>query len=179
MQQQVADSTPALSVDTAGGQFLTFMLAGEEYGVEILKVQEIKGWDRVTPIPNTPDHVLGVLNLRGAVVSVIDLRKRFALPSVEYDAATVVIVVRVSQEGKDRTLGMVVDAVADVYHLDSRDVQAPPEMGNAVHTDFVRGLATFKEKMVILLDVDSLVDFEDLDDEPAPGDSETTDAEIH
>ena len=91
--------------EDAGGQYLTFMLAGEEYGVEILKVQEIKGWDTVTPIPNTPDHVLGVLNLRGAVVPIIDLRTRFTLEQIDYGPTTVVIVVKVANEDQERTVG--------------------------------------------------------------------------
>ncbi len=145
-----------------GGQYLTFMLAGEEYGVEILKVQEIKGWDSVTPIPNTPEHVLGVLNLRGAVVPIIDLRKRFGIDNIPYGSTTVIIVVKMQHEDQERTVGLVVDAVADVYRLESSEIQPPPEMGGAIHTEFVRGLATVEEKMVILLEVDHLIDFGDV-----------------
>lgn len=170
-QNSVAENTNAIEGDTAGGQYLTFMLAGEEYGVEILKVQEIKGFDRVTPIPNTPKHVLGVLNLRGAVVPIIDLRKRFSLESVEYGTTTVVIVVKMLQDDQERTVGLVVDAVADVYRLESEEVQPAPEMGGAIHTEFVRGLATVDEKMVILLEVDSLIDFDDINAE-SPSTSE-------
>ena len=145
----------------ATGQYLTFMLAGEEYGVEILKVQEIKGWAPVTPIPNTPEHVLGVLNLRGAVVPIIDLRKRFSLETVAYGPTTVVIVVKMLHDDQDRTVGLVVDGVADVYQLDTSDIQPAPAMGSTIHTDFVLGLATVSDKMVILLEVDSLVSFDD------------------
>ncbi len=144
----------------ASGQYLTFVLAGEEYGVEILKVQEIKGWDTATPIPNTPEHVLGVLNLRGAVVPIIDLRKRFNLDAIPYGPTTVVIVVKMLERGQERTVGLVVDAVADVYRLEGDEIQPAPDMGCAIHTEFVRGLATVDEKMVILLEVDRLVDFE-------------------
>lgn len=156
-----------------GGQYLTFMLAGEEYGVEILRVQEIKGWDTATPIPNTPEHVLGVLNLRGEIVPVVDLRKRFGLASVPYTNTTVVIVVKMMNEGVERTVGLVVDAVADVYRLENNEVQVPPEMGNGIDTAYLNGLATVKDKMVILLDVDRLVDFKVLgqaeeDDESEP-----------
>jgi len=158
---------PSLSADVeaGGGQYLTFMLADEEYGVEILRVQEIKGWDSATPIPNTPDYLLGVLNLRGAIVPIIDLRKRFALDSVAYGPSTVVIVVRITFDDQHRTVGLVVDAVADVYRLDSNEIQPPPDMGGAIHAEFVRGLATVEEKLVILLDVDRLIDFGDV--EPA------------
>ncbi len=151
------------AMQAGGGQYLTFMLAGEEYGLEILKVQEIKGWDSVTPIPNTPRHVLGVLNLRGAVVPIIDLRKRFALDSVPYGPTTVVIVVKMTEDEQERTVGLVVDAVADVYRLEGEEIQPAPEMGGAIQTEFVRGLATVEEKMVILLEVDRLIDFGDTD----------------
>ncbi len=160
--QRIEDNvTQSGDADEAGGQYLTFILAGEEYGVEILKVQEIKGWDTVTPIPNTPEHVLGVLNLRGAVVPIIDLRKRFSLDSIEYGPTTVVIVVKMMDSDQERTVGLVVDAVADVYRLESSEIQPAPEMGGTIHTDFVRGLATVAEKMVILLEIDSLIDFSD------------------
>lgn len=143
----------------AGGQYLTFMLAGEEYGIEILRVQEIKGWDAATPIPNTPDHMLGVLNLRGAVVPIIDLRKRFGLESIPYGETTVVIVVKMQHEDQERTVGLVVDAVADVYRLETAEIQPAPDMGGTINTEFVRGLTTVADKMVILLDIDHLVDF--------------------
>jgi len=163
--QRIEDNvTRQGDADEAGGQYLTFMLAGEEYGVEILKVQEIKGWDTVTPIPNTPDHVLGVLNLRGAVVPIVDLRSRFSLDSIVYGPTTVVVVVKMLDEDQERTVGLVVDAVADVYRLESNEIQPAPDMGGTIHTDFVRGLATVEEKMVILLEVDSLIEFRDVDD---------------
>ncbi len=145
--------------DAAAGQYLTFILAGEEYGVEILRVQEIKGWDAVTPIPNTPEHVLGVLNLRGAIVPIVDLRKRFGLDTVEFGTTSVVIVVRMQHEDQERTVGLVVDAVADVYRLDNNEIQPTPEMGTQIDTRFVRGLAVVGENMVILLDIDNLIDF--------------------
>ena len=100
--------------ETASGaeQFLTFVLGGEEYGVTILQVQGIQGWDRCTPIPNTPDYILGVINLRGAIVPIVDLRRRFGMPAAEFGPTTVVIVVRVATERSERTLGLVVDAAA-------------------------------------------------------------------
>lgn len=158
-QKKIEDIHQPAEGGEAGGQYLTFMLAGEEYGLEILRVQEIKGWDSVTPIPNTPKHVLGVLNLRGAVVPIIDLRMRFDLESVPYGPTTVVIVVKMQHEDQERTVGIVVDAVADVYRLESSEIQPAPEMGGAIHTEFVRGLATVEEKMVILLEIDHLIDF--------------------
>ena len=157
----------------ASSQYLTFMLSGEEYGLEILKVQEIKGWDSVTPIPNTPEHMLGVLNLRGAIVPIIDLRKRFALDDIEFGPTTVVIVVKMQDEDQSRTVGLVVDAVAEVYRLENERIQPPPEMGTRIQTDFVRGLATVDKKMVILLDVDQLIDFRELDSDHSESSDES------
>jgi len=139
-------------------QFLTFVLGGEEYGVTILQVQGIQGWDRVTPIPNTPDFILGVINLRGAIVPIVDLRRRFGMPAAEFGPTTVVIVVRVAQENRnERTLGLVVDAVSEVCNVNAADKKPAPDFGSHIKTDFVKGLATVDKRMVILLDIDRLV----------------------
>jgi purine-binding chemotaxis protein CheW len=139
-------------------QFLTFVLGGEEYGVTILQVQGIQGWDRVTPIPNTPDFILGVINLRGAIVPIVDLRRRFGMPAAEFGPTTVVIVVRVAQEDRnERTLGLVVDAVSEVCNVNADDRKPAPDFGSGIKTDFVKGLATVENRMVILLDIDRLV----------------------
>ena len=143
-------------------QYLTFKLDGEEYGVEILRVQGIQGLQKVTTIPNTPDYILGVINLRGEIVPVVDLRKRFSLESIEFSSTTVVIVVRMINEGKERTLGVVVDGVSEVYRFEHKNVQEPPEFGGKVNTEFLKGLASVDEKMVILLEIDHLVDFNDI-----------------
>jgi len=144
-------------INSADHQYLTFMLFGEEYGVDILTVQELRGWEDTTPIPNTPAYVLGVINLRGVVVPVIDLRSRFGLENIEYGPTTVVIIVKVLSAGKERILGMVVDAVSEVYDISKEDMQPPPEMEGAISIDFVTGLATIDNKMVILLDINKLV----------------------
>lgn len=144
-------------VKSGAEQFLTFVLGREEYGVTILQVQGIQGWDRVTPIPGTPDFILGVINLRGAIVPVVDLRRRFGMAAAEFGPTTVVIVVRVTTEGHERTLGLVVDAVSDVRSVTEQERMPAPDFGAAVKTDFVRGLATVDERMVILLDIDRLV----------------------
>lgn len=172
MQAEAAlnDVTTDIEANSIGGQYLTFMLSGEEYGIEILKVQEIKGFDTVTPIPNTPVHMLGVLNLRGSIIPIVDLRKRFNLESIPYGATTVVIVVKVEDETEQKTVGLVVDAVADVYRLESDNIQPSPEMGHAINTEFVKGLATVDDKMVILLAVDRLANFKELSAASVPGD---------
>ncbi len=148
------------------GQYLTFILAGEEYGVDILRVQEIKGWDRATPIPHTPAHLLGVINLRGTIVPIMDLRLRFGLSPVDYGPTTVVVVLKVGTATRERTMGFVVDAVSDVHDIGGDLLRPAPDFGPAVDLRFVRGLASVEEKMVILLDIDGLVG-RDLDELPA------------
>ncbi|MDX2350098.1 MAG: chemotaxis protein CheW [Porticoccus sp.] len=143
--------------DGDGSQYLTFILADEEYGVEILRVQEIRGWTKVTPMPNQPSYLRGVINLRGNIVPIVDLRERFGIESMEYGATTVVIVIRVESEGAERIMGIVVDAVSEVYTVSDSDCQPPPDLGNAIDEQFVNGLVSVDEKMVILLDVDLLL----------------------
>lgn len=147
-----------------GDQYLTFIMAGEEYGVDILCVQEIRGWEEATPIPNAPPHIKGVINLRGAIVPIVDLRLCFGLHEIEYSELTVVIVLRVQSEKGSRTMGVVVDAVSDVYSIQSQEMKAPPDLGDAIETDFIQGLVNVNEKMVILLDIDRLLGMEDMPD---------------
>lgn len=151
------------AIKNAGvSQCLTFKLADEEYGVDILKVQEIRSWEPVTSIPNTPKFIVGVTNLRGIVVPIIDLRQRFSLDKVEYGASTVVVIVKVDHKGDERTMGMVVDAVSEVYNITEEMMREIPELGGANSTEFVKGLVTIDEKMIILLDIDLLVSLEHL-----------------
>ena len=148
--------------DVAGTQYLTFSLAGEEYGVDILKVQEIRGWAPVTKVPNTPPFVRGVMNLRGAIVPVIDLRLRFGLEAMAYTKTTVVIVVTVQTASGSRVVGAVVDGVSDVLNVDPATVQPAPDFGTAVNTDFISGLVAVESGMVMLLDVDRLLSVEEM-----------------
>ncbi len=146
-----------MSQEAVGAQqVLTFQLAGEEYGLGILMVQEIRGWSAVTAIPHAPAWVLGVIDLRGVVVPVIDLRRRFQLEPAQFGPATVVIVICVPSEGEDRTVGLVVDAVSEVYDLDAANIRALPEMGSAAASAVVRGLAQADGKTLILLDAQQL-----------------------
>lgn len=146
-------------------QQLTFDLAGEEYGVDILSVREIRGWTRVTRIPQTPPFLLGVLNLRGAIVPIMDLRLRFGLEREAYGENTVVIIVAVAE----RLFGVVVDAVSDVIDIDPTMIKAVPDLGAVVDTRYLKGLVTHVERMVMLLDVQKLM---------RPEDVETLDAAI-
>jgi purine-binding chemotaxis protein CheW len=144
-------------------KYLTFVLATEEYAVDILRVQEIKGWSKVTMIPNTPNYICGVINLRGTIVPIIDLRERFQLEHQEYGPMTVVVVVKVvSANNKERIMGIVVDAVSDVYDVAETEIKPPPDFGSVISTEFVRGLATVDDKMVIVLDIDRLLNSNEL-----------------
>jgi purine-binding chemotaxis protein CheW len=147
-------------LDTEAGnlpQYLTFVCAGEEYGVEILRVQEIKGWEGVTRVPYTPAYLLGVMNLRGVIVPVIDLRLRFGLKARPAGGSTVVIVVRIATPRGDKTAGIVVDAVSEVYSIAAEDIKPTPEIGDVSDGACVLGLTSVDKKMVMLLDIDRLV----------------------
>ena len=163
-QTQIIDSSVNQMSDVQSEQYLTFILAGEEYGIDILRVQEIKGWDSATEIPNTPHYIQGVINLRGTIVPVIDLRKRFKMETMKYSKTTVVIVVKVyGSDNSERTMGFVVDAVSEVYDLTTSELKPAPDFGGAVSTEFIRGMATVDEKLLILLDIDHLVDLNAMD----------------
>jgi len=136
-----------------GGEFLSFTLGSEEYGVEILRVQEIRGYDSVTAIAHAPDFVKGVINLRGTIVPIVDLRIKFALGSATYDEFTVVIILSVA----DRVIGVVVDGVSDVITLQPEAVQPPPQLGTVVDTDYILGMGSREENMIILVDIERLL----------------------
>ena len=146
-----------------GSEYLTFHLADEEYGVDILRVQEIRGWENVTRIPNSPTYVKGVLNLRGAIVPIIDLRNRFDLPHADYTPTTVVVVLSVwSKNGqKKRIVGVVVDAISDVVNAELSDIQATPSFDSSIDIEYIEGLATTGDKMLMLVDVDKLLNIEE------------------
>lgn len=137
---------------------LAFRLGQEEYGVDILKVQEIREHDAVTRIANAPDYIKGVVNLRGSIVPIVDLRLRFALGARADAAAGVVIVLNIA----DRVIGMVVDSVSDVISLGADDVRPPPRMGTALDTDFLLGIGTIEGRMLILLDIERLMSSQEL-----------------
>jgi purine-binding chemotaxis protein CheW len=138
-------------------QYLTVNLADEEYGVDILAVREIRGWTPVTRIPQAPSYVLGVLNLRGAIVPVLDLRLRFGLSREEYSGTTVTVIITVA----GRLFGIVVDAVSDVLDVEQNNVRPVPDMGTAVDTEYLKGLTSIGERMVLLLDADRLLQPQD------------------
>ena len=142
---------------TGSQQVLTFVLGNETYGVDILRVQEIRGFSAVTKIPHAPRHVLGVLNLRGSIVPIVDLRMRFSLERAEYNAVTVIIVLSVQAHNGRRDFGVVVDGVSDVVDVNKAEVRPAPELGSATATEYILGLVPVSERMVVLLDIDCLI----------------------
>jgi purine-binding chemotaxis protein CheW len=149
------------NTDTSG-QYLTFIMNKEEYGVDILCVQEIRGWEPTTPLPNAPSHIKGVINLRGTIVPIIDLRQCFGLEAIAYSPITVVIVLKIQFADGSRIMGIVVDAVSDVYTISKQDMRPAPDLGNSVDTRFIEGLVNVDKKMVILLSMDRLLMADDL-----------------
>jgi purine-binding chemotaxis protein CheW len=135
------------------GEFLAFRLGNEEYGINILKVQEIRGYEAVTAIANAPVFIKGVVNLRGIIVPIVDLRVKFDLGTPVYDQFTVVIILNIGT----RIVGIVVDSVSDVITLNAEQIRPAPEMGAAVNADYLIGLGTLDQRMLILMDIDKLM----------------------
>lgn len=157
--------TAEISSDALAEQFLTFELAGEAYGIEILKVQEIRGWEPIRKIPNTPGYLKGALNLRGSIVPIVDLRERFNMEKIEYTPTTVVIVMCIQTESSGSTvMGIVADAVSDVLDINLNEIKASPNLGSKINTRYIRGMYVGKKNMVMLLDVDRLLNPEEFMD---------------
>ena len=144
---------------SAAGEYLTFVLGGEEYGLDILKVQEIRGYDAVTQIANTPDFIKGVVNLRGKIVPIVDLRIKFKLGKVEYNELTVVIILNLGK----RVVGIVVDGVSDVTALKQEQLSDVPSLVAGIDTKYIVGLATVEEQMLILVDIEKLMGSEEME----------------
>ena len=149
-----ASSAPSV----AGSELLTFTLGSEYYGVDILKVQEIRGYDTVTRIPGSPDFIKGVINLRGAIVPVIDLRIKFRLSTVAYNEFTVMIILNIAR----RIVGIVVDSVSDVTQLTPDQIKPTPEFGTALDTSYITGLGALDDRMLILIDIERLMSSTDM-----------------
>ncbi|MRW93137.1 chemotaxis protein CheW [Duganella sp. FT80W] len=146
-------TTATAANEIAGHEYLAFKLGTEEYGIDILKVQEIRGYEAVTRIANAPDFIKGVINLRGIIIPVVDMRIKFNLGEPVYDQFTVVIILNIN----GRIVGMVVDSVSDVTTLTPEQVKPAPEMGTAFSTDYMIGLGTIDERMLILVNIDKLM----------------------
>ena len=158
---QTENAAPAQAINALVGdarEYLTFKLGNEEYGIDILKVQEIRGYDQVTPIANSPSFLKGVINLRGTIVPIVDMRIKFGVSKAEYDQFTVVIILNIAH----RVVGIVVDSVSDVTPLSSDQVRPTPELSGAVDTSYIDGLASLSERMLILLDIEKLMTSRDM-----------------
>ncbi|MGJ8670413.1 MAG: chemotaxis protein CheW [Oceanococcus sp.] len=162
-QAAVVDSATAQGAGAESGEgpreeFLSFRLGGEEYGVDILKVQEIRSYDTVTRLPEAPDYIKGVINLRGTIVPVIDMRLKLKLGKADFDKHTVMIILNVS----DKVIGMVVDGVSDVITLAASQIRPPPEFNGDLDTRYITGLGAVEDRMLILVDIECLMSASDL-----------------
>lgn len=154
----LSQSSGPAATDLNQSQFLIFSLGDEEYAIDILKVQEIRGYENVTRIANAPEFIKGVTNLRGVIVPIVDLRLRFALENAEYNSQTVVIVVNVGQ----RVIGIVVDSVSDVMALLPEQIKPAPEFGATLSADYLSGLGSVGDRMLVLVDIERLLTSEEM-----------------
>lgn len=141
-----------------GQEYLVFTLGAEEYGIEILKVQEIRGYERVTRIANAPDFILGVTNLRGVIVPIIDLRVKFDFPTADFNVNTVIIILNLSE----RVVGIIVDGVSDVTSLTNEQIRPAPDFSVSLSTEYLLGLGTVDDRMLILVDIEKLLNSEEM-----------------
>lgn len=160
--KSVGDKGSATTTDERAGKYLVFHLGREEFGIRVLKVREIMGVQEITAVPQTPPHVKGVINLRGKVIPVVDLRLKFGLPEVEYTQRTCIIVVQVQTETRSMMMGTVVDGVAEVLNLAASDIEDTPDFGQGVPTPYLLGLAKVKGKVKILLDIEQVLRSQEL-----------------
>ena len=162
MQENQIGSAAAISLIEKGGKYLTFRLQGEEYGLEILKVREIIGLMDVTSVPQMPEYVAGVINLRGKVIPVVDLRLKFGMPHEEFTEETCIIVVEVACEAGETLVGIIVDTVSEVLDIRGGDIEPAPEFGASVDTQFILGMGKVEDAVKILLDIDKVLSVDDL-----------------
>lgn len=148
--------------EARSGKYLTFQLGAEEFGIQVLQVREIMGVQEITAVPQTPAHVKGVINLRGKVVPVIDLRLKFGLPAADYTARTCIIVTQINGESGLILMGVIVDGVSEVLNLTAGDIEDAPDLGDEVSVRYLLGLAKVKGKVKILLDIDRVLSTQEL-----------------
>lgn len=162
MKTNVATVVRNEKINTKEGKYLTFSLADEEYGIGILKVKEIIGMITITAIPQTPPHIKGVVNLRGKIIPVIDLRLKFGLPAMEYTERTCIIVMEISKENGHILIGILVDSVSEVLNIKGVDIEDTPNFGTDLNTDYILGMAKTGGKIKILLDIDRVMNADDV-----------------
>jgi purine-binding chemotaxis protein CheW len=151
------ENRPAARTEARSGKYLAFQLGREEFGIRVLKVREIMGVQDITAVPQTPAYVKGVINLRGKVIPVVDLRLRFGLPEVEYSQRTCIVVVNIEGESGAMLMGIIVDGVSEVLNLTASDTEDTPDFGNGITTPYLLGMAKIKGKVKILLDIDQVL----------------------
>jgi purine-binding chemotaxis protein CheW len=156
------EKSPVANAEERAGKYLVFQLGREEFGIRVLKVREIMGVQDITAVPQTPAYVKGVINLRGKVIPVVDLRLKFGLPEIEYTQRTCIIVVQVRGEAGPMLMGIVVDGVAEVLNLAESDIEDTPDFGHGVATPYLLGMAKIKGKVKILLEIDQVLTSQDL-----------------
>lgn len=157
--QPVQEKSSGSNSTAGNNEFLSFTLGKEEYGIDILRVQEIRGYDAVTAIANTPEFIKGVINLRGIIVPIVDMRIKFKLGSITYDEFTVVIILNIAK----RVVGVVVDGVSDVLTLTPEQIKPAPEFGGTFDTQYLLGLGTVDDRMLILVDIEKLMVSSDME----------------
>ena len=157
----ISEKSDEEAVDTIQ-QYLTFLLGDDIYGVDILRVQEVRGWTKVREIPNTPEYVKGVLDLRGTIVPIIDLRVRLSIEEVEYTPITVVIVLAIDVNDEQYVIGIVVDTVSDVLDVVKSEIKKAPNFGSKVETKFINGMVMADAGMVVLMDIDKMLNPDEL-----------------
>jgi len=156
-QSTTLTKSPSPITQEREGKYLTFALGHEEYGLEILKVREIIGYMDITAVPQTPAHVKGVINLRGRVIPVVDLRAKFGMETADVTEQTCIIVVEIAQAGRKFSTGIIVDRVQEVLDISARDIEEAPQFGGSVTTDFILGMAKIADSVKILLDIDKVL----------------------
>jgi purine-binding chemotaxis protein CheW len=157
------------ATDRRAGKYLTFKLGKEEFGIEVLRVREIMGVQDITAVPGTPPHLKGVINVRGKIIPVVDLRLKFALPDAPFTQSTCIILVQVMQDGESAMIGVIVDCVSEVLNLAASDIEDSPDFGEGKTNSFVLGIAKCKESVKILLRIEDVLTFQELRGIAAPG----------
>lgn len=161
-EQQMNETVPKTWASEHCGKYLTFKLATEHYGIEILKVREIIGMIQITKVPRMPEYIKGVMNLRGKVIPIIDLRLKFGLPEATHTKRTCIVVVEVTSVSNSFQVGVIVDEVDEVVDLNEEQIEPSPEYGNSLHTDFIRAMGKVNEEVKILLDIDKILTQDDV-----------------
>jgi purine-binding chemotaxis protein CheW len=164
--QTIATPIPAVSggprIDHRAGKYLTFQIGREEFAIQVVRVREIMGVQEITAVPQTPAYVKGVINLRGKVIPVVDLRLKFGLPELEYSQRTCIIVVQIESEAGSLLMGLIVDGVSEVITLQTADIEDTPDFGKGVATPYLLGMAKIKGRVKILLDINVLMTSQEL-----------------